>query len=399
MPGITSQGFEPKPQQDIESDLASRFRAVFGATITTIAQSVFGQLISIVADRIADVWQLGLALYNASTREGAIGIQLDNVGALTGTMRLQATYTKVTLVCSGVNGTVIPAGSLVSIPDVGTQFTIDVDSAPMSGGSVTMEWHAVEAGPNAAFAGTITLIDTPVTGWASVTNPLDHSHLGTDVEDDTTFRIRQVSELRAQGASTVAALRARIQQVTGVTGVFVFENVGDSTDADGLPPHSFECVVQGGTNADVAQAIATYKPVGIATYGTSTVAAQDANGFTISIKFSRPVQLNAYVVVTLKANAASYPNNGDDLVKEAIVALQPIFGIGVDLRSSALVPAYEPNPLQPTTTGVIGVLESALPLIGTAPAPGTSTTLPVGNRQIVALDTSRITVNTTLINP
>ena len=80
-------------------------------------------------------------------------MQLDNIGALTGTTRLKASYTKVTLQCDGDDGTIIPAGSLVSIPDLGTQFTIDVDSAAMAGGlGVSMEWHAVEAGPNPAFA-------------------------------------------------------------------------------------------------------------------------------------------------------------------------------------------------------------------------------------------------------
>src|SRR4051812_7502613 len=118
MAGLTPTGFEPKPLDDIKTDLGSAFRAVFGAAITLIAQSIFGQIIGIFAERLADLWQLGLAIWNASTREGAAGIALDNIGALTGTHRLPATFTHVQVTCSGTPATVIVAGSLVSIPGI-----------------------------------------------------------------------------------------------------------------------------------------------------------------------------------------------------------------------------------------------------------------------------------------
>lgn len=402
MAGITPEGFEPKPLEDIKSDLETGFRAVFGAAITLIAQSVFGQLIGIFSDRLADLWQLGLALYNATTREGAVGVQLDNIGALTGTTRKQATYTKVTCTCGGVNGTVITAGQTISIPGVGTKFTNDLPGT-ISGGVVSIVFRAVETGPKTAFAGTVTQIDTLIAGWNTVTNPLDHStlpnSLGTNVETDAEFRLRQVQELRAQGASTVAAIRAKVENISGVTGVYVFENTGDVTDGDGLPPHSFEVVVSGGADADIAKAIATYKPVGIATYGSTTTATTDANGFAVNIKWSRASLLNAWIIVNLTADVAKYPVNGNDLVKAAIVALQPTLGIGVELRSSALVPTYVPSMLAPDSTGVYGVLESALPLIGLSDPPTLSTTLVAGNRQVFSIDTSRITVNPTLIVP
>ena len=402
MPGITTTGFEPKPLEDIKSDLETGFRAVFGAAITTIAQSVFGQLIGIFSDRLADLWQLGLALYNATTREGATGVQLDNIGALTGTVRRAASYTEITCTCSGTNPTVISAGQLISIPGVGTQFTNDAPGT-ITGSPASIVFRAVETGPKTAYANTITQIDTPVSGWTSVTNPADHNTLpnvlGSDIESDAAYRLRQVQEIRALGASTVAAIRAKVGALSGVTGVFVFENVSDSTDGDGLPPHSFEVVVSGGDNTEIAETIVQYKPAGIATYGSTTVAVNDANGFGVNIKFSRPSVVEAYVTVNLTADRSKYPTNGDDLVKQAIADLAPYYGIGVELRSSELMPAYVPNRLLPDTTGVYGVLESALPLIGIAPSPGTSTTLVAGNREMFELDTARIVVNSTLVIP
>lgn len=385
MAGLTPTGYEPKPLDDIKTDLGSGFRAVFGAAITLIAQSVFGQIIGVIAERLADLWQLGLTIYTASTREGAVGVQLDHIGALTGTYRLQASNTHVQMQCNCDDGTIITAGSVVSIPGVGTKFTNDVDSAASSGGFVMVDFRAVDTGPFAAPSGTVTHIDTPVSGWHSCTNPLDENILGTDVESDTAYRIRQVAELRAIGSSTVAAIRAKMFEVTNVTDCFVFENNSDVTDVNGLPPHSFECVVNGGVDATIASTISLNKPTGIATHGTTATATLDGNGFAVTINWSRPVVLNIYIIVNLIVSKAQFPSNGATLVQDAVVSYEVNYHVGSEVRSSALVPSI--------FAATAGVLECQLPLIGTAPSPGSSATIVVNNRQKADLDTSRTTVN------
>lgn len=390
MAGLTTEGFEPKPLPDIQTDLGSGFRTVFGAAITLIAQSVFGLLIGIFSDRLADLWQLGLAIYSASTREGATGIQLDHIGALTGTYRKPATYTLVTLTCAGDDGTVITTGSVVSIPGVGTRFVCLADSAPMSGGETTAEFQCEETGPFAAPAGTVTQIETAISGWDSVTNETDEHTLGTDIETDAAYRVRQVSELRALGSATTAALRAKISTIEGVTDVFVFENIGMVTDGEGLPPKSFEAVVVGGDDEEVAGVIALEKPTGIETYGTQTESVADGNGFLVDTKFSRAQTQNVYVTTNVTVDVTRFPSNGADQIKAAIVAYEVNYHLGSEVRSSALIPSVFSVP---------GVLELPLPFIGTAASPVSSTTLTLNNRQKADLDTSRIVVNVTPINP
>lgn len=390
MAGLTDQGFEPKPLDDIKTDLGSGFRAVFGAAITLIAQSVFGQIIGVITERLADLWQLGLTIYNASTREGAVGVHLDHIGALTGSYRLAATNTHVLVHCGGTDGTIITAGSVVSIPGVGTRFTNDLPSAAMSGGTgVDVDFRAVDTGPFAAPSGTVTHIDTPIAGWSTSTNALDENILGTNVESDTAYRIRQVAELRAIGSSTVAAIRAKLFEITNVTDVFVFENNSDVTDVNGLPPHTFECVVKGGLDATIASVISLNKPLGIGTHGTGSTVTSDANGFSVTINWSRPVVLNIYVTVNVVADRSKFPTNGMALVQDAIVAYEVNYHVGSEVRSSALVPNI--------FAATAGVLESSLPFIGIAPSPGTSTTIVVNNRQVADLDTSRTIVNVTLV--
>jgi uncharacterized phage protein gp47/JayE len=92
------------------------------------------------------------------------------------------------------------------------------------------------------------------------------------------------------------------------------------TDADGRPPKSFEAVVEGGTDADVAQVIWDSMPSGIESYGNTSVVIQDVEGNNQTIKFSRPVSKYVWVRVKRDLNPEeTYPTDGDTQIKNNIV--------------------------------------------------------------------------------
>lgn len=79
-------------------------------------------------------------------------------------------------------------------------------------------------GPIVAPANSVNEIVTPVAGWTAVNNPTAGT-LGRLRETDAELRIRRQNSLRVLGAATVEAIRARLlQEVPGVTNVFIFEN-------------------------------------------------------------------------------------------------------------------------------------------------------------------------------
>jgi len=388
MSGIDSNGFTPKTTEDIKTDLEGRLRASFGNAISLIPQSVFGQLVGIFSDLLADAWQLGLAIYNGAFRDGASGVNLDLIGALTGTIRKDATYSEVTLTLTGTPGTVIAAGKIAKVPSSGFQFANDGSLTIGGGGTVSGPFTATETGPKPAYAGTVTEIVTPVSGWSSVTNAADHTQLGTDIETDAVYRLRQEADLRAIGKATTAAIRSAVLAVDNVADCYVFENETDGTDAEGLPPHSIECVVDGGTTAAVAQSILDTKPVGIATHGSTTQAATDANGFSRNIKFSRPADLNVYIDITVKIDAALFPTNGADTIKQAVADWGDLnIVLGTDLYGSAMVPTI--------FDAVPGIIDVSPPELGLSVGPTLTAAIVTTNRQKAKLDTARITVTTT----
>lgn len=126
--GLTPTGFNPMQQQDIITALQLSFQAAFGANVNLSAESINGQLIGIFSEREALLWQLAEAVYASQSPAGAEGTSVDNILALNNLQRLPASPTTTNsspltqpngvvlfgLLLTGVAGTTIPAGSLIT---------------------------------------------------------------------------------------------------------------------------------------------------------------------------------------------------------------------------------------------------------------------------------------------
>lgn len=385
--GVTPSGYNPKTLQDIVLDLQTAWRTVFGNGIDVSPDSPDGQIIGIVADRLADLWQADQATYNAAFPDTATAVSLDRVLAMTGVVRGGAVASRVAVTLYGTPATVIPIGSRAAVTGSGTLFATTAAYTIGGGGSVVGDMTAVETGPNLAPAGTLTSIKTPVSGWTGLINSLDQYLTGSNIENDPPARVRRTMTLRAIGSAAADAIRAALLQVAGVTSATVFENTLDFT-VDSMPPRSFEAIVVGGLDLAIAQTIWNRKPSGTPAYGNTSAVAVDSQSINHTIHFSRPVALNAYVTInaTVRGDA---PDNIGALIKAAVVAwgdtnLMP----GGPLVAQAAVPVVFAQP---------GVTDCAPPLIGTSATPTLSVTVVATPRQLIDLDTSRTVVNITRI--
>ena len=121
------------------------------------------------------------------------------------------------------------------------------------------------------------------------------------------------------------------QDVAGVTSAYVFENKLPTT-VDGRPPHSFEAVVQGGEDQEIARKIWDIKAAGIQTHGNTTEIIIDSNGFEQEIKFSRPTPVYVWVDIQLTPlPTLVIPDSVLEDVQAAILAQGLTFGVGQDV--------------------------------------------------------------------
>lgn len=443
--GLTADGFVPKTIEIIREEINDAMRALFGTSIDVSDGSALGQFIGVFAEREALVWELAEQLYNAQNPDAATGTALDALCALTGTTREAATRSIVALILTGTPATVVPAGNRAAngVGDVfetladatigalgawtaSTAYTVGqgvtnasrvyrcttAGTSAGSGGPTTdatditdgsAHWRylgegtgldnvtaqAVNTGPTVAVAYDITEIITPVSGWQSVTNLLD-AETGTDVETDEDLRLRREDELAAAATSPIDAVRADLLDVDGVDAVTVFMNTTDATDSDGIPPHAIEPLVQGGDDQDIFDQLLASVAAGIVTYGNTTGTAEDSAGVSHAVAFTRPTEKPIYIIINVDVDEDTFPDDGDDQIKAAIVAYGDALPTGRDVRASAI---------SAQSFGVTGVLGVSSCLIGLVDPPMASTTIAIGLRELATYDTSRIVVNVTEVTP
>lgn len=378
--GILPEGFVIKPLSVILSELNDEFRNVFGESINLDPEAPDGQINGVFSNSHSDLWELCEEAYNAYNPAAAVGVALDNLAALNGLTRLEATGSRALIDVTGVNGTLIPTGSLVEADD-GLQFATESDIT-IAGGVGSAYASATETGPRIAVAGSITTIVNPIAGWTTVDNAADAVE-GTDEETDAELRVRRTASVAFPSQSLLDSIFSSIANLDGVTSVTVLENDTGAVDGNGQAAHSVQAVVTGGDEDEIAEAIFVEKPVGIATDGTTTIQVEDLQGVDRDIKFTRPAEVDIYVEIDL-TTTPDYPIGGDDLIKQAIVDYaQANFGASDDVIYTRLytpinsIPGHQVDDLQ----------------IGTSfPAAGTSN-IAIAFNQISNFTTANIVVN------
>ena len=383
---LPATGYKRKRLDEIKLEIEQEIVTLFGE-VNLEPDSVFGQLVGIISNSFAELYQDAENVYFSQYPATAVGVSLDNVAALVGVFRLGATRSRVTAALTGVQNTNIPAGSQVSIQETGEIFTnpnrisinasnaitvnfeiesvldneeyaiaINGTTIPIISGvgstavsianeladainaspqmvtaSVTVEgfikvvsdnlqqsfssgitanleyttvtslgfFQAMDTGAIMVLTGTLNVIVTPIGGWNSITN-LFPAVTGRARETDEELRARRNLSSSILGGGSIPSIRSNLlQNVQDVTEVFIFENRLSTTDIRGRPSHSFEAVIQGGSNEDIANEIWRIKPAGIESFGNVTVLVTDSNSDQQAIRFSRATLVYIWVRITL----------------------------------------------------------------------------------------------------
>jgi uncharacterized phage protein gp47/JayE len=144
----------------------------------------------------------------------------------------------------------------------------------------------------------LTEIHTPVAGWISVSNA-SAVKIGNNLESDRDLRARRNASIKLGGSGTFESIRANLLNLDGVTAARITENNSDRVDQHGLPPHSFEVLITGGDDVNIAKLIWQKKPAGIKTHGRLGVVIIDSTGTEQVINFSRPSKVFVHAQITL----------------------------------------------------------------------------------------------------
>lgn len=313
----------------INEEVVTEYKNAFGTDLNTDPSTPQGLLITIeTLSRIA-VADNNAGIANQINPNIAGGVFLDALLALTGSFRVDSTQSSVFCTIMGVEGTFIPANSLISGAGGIPQFYLLANVTIPPGGTVAnVQFNSVEDGPIDAAANTLTVRVSNILGWTSVTNPAA-AILGTITQNDTQARLQRTNTLAAQGNSLAYNVISNLFLLEGVApaGLTFQENVSSITQTINEIPmvsHSlYACV--GGTSTDlkVATTLQNSKAAGCAYnngFGIpiSQVVEEPFSGQDITVLFDRPsiVTVNIEVTVHLFTSVQDV----DQAVKNAIIA-------------------------------------------------------------------------------
>src|SRR5512136_1513420 len=319
--GITAAGFVRKTEAEIKTSLENRFKALdaFGTVAALGAEDPLGIIVGIMKLEISELWELAENAYYSFSIDNATGADLDRIVAYKGLVRQGLTNSTVLLTFTGTNGVTLAVGEMIAQTPQGIKF-INTEAGTILGGTMTISARATVAGTtgNVASASIIEIV-TPKAGIDTVTNAAEASG-GSLSETDAELRQRY-KLASAFGGSSVAAIQAILNQVTGVTTATVGENITDSIDVNGLPPHSYNAIIDSvdSTNEqEVFNAFLNYAPAGIPSYGAKSITLPDTNGQDKTYYYDEPETTNIYVTATITANSG-WDADYVDVVKKAIV--------------------------------------------------------------------------------
>ena len=286
------------------------YTTIYGANINVESNSPDGQKINIEAQAKQDLLDFAVSLYNNLDVDAVIGQSQDILYKLNGIIRKASAYTFVEVNVT-TNGTCNLTGLDTNVLNsTGTGFTVSdtngnnyylVSTISLASGTTTLlQFRAAEVGAISVAPNTITVPVTIVSGVESVNNPSVQYLTGNSQEADADFRIRrnQSTTIAAQGFDD--ALRAQLLNISTVTNAFVYVNRTSSTDANGVPAHSVWCIVEGGTDLEVAQTIYANLTIGCGMKGIKSVNVTKSNGDLVTINFDAPVLQTLYVRATLR---------------------------------------------------------------------------------------------------
>lgn len=302
---INVSGLTVDSQTDIITALTVAMQGIYGSDINVDSNSPDGQLINIYAQVASDILELLVDIYDTFSVAGAYGTVLDQRVAINGITRRQGTYTTTpvlitvnqALTLNGLDQTATPAFTVAD--DAGNQFSLLATNVFGGAGSASLTFRAVNVGLVEVTANTITNQVTTILGVTAVNNPTTSGTAnGVNEETDAELRIRQTQSFALAATGPADAVEAALGAIPDVTDSFVVENV-ENTTVNTVPAHSIWCIVTGGTDAEIAQAIYAKKGVGCGMKGSSSFVITRPNGTSFTALWDASISQSLYIEFTI----------------------------------------------------------------------------------------------------
>ena len=237
---LTDKGFQRPTFDELLAGRIDRAKQLFGDDVDTTERSALGKFIRLGVYDLAQAYETLEATYYARFPNSASGQSLDRLMPFAGTRRDPAVAAVHRVELAGTAGYAVPVGFLVASAGGQTFHTMAEAVLGADGtAQVLVECDRAGAAGNVADIGRIVNPDADVSAvrYVGLETP------GEEVQSDYDARVKFRQTVAGAGSATADAITAAVLRVQGVEGCLLVENDTEAADADGRPPHSFECFV------------------------------------------------------------------------------------------------------------------------------------------------------------
>lgn len=301
---FSSNGLQVSTNAELVESLTTSFQSIYGSDISVSQNSPDGQMINIFAQGQTDIRELLVQIYNSFDPDNCSGRLLDERCAINNVFRKAGTFTTVdisittdrTVSLQGLdeNYNDINATGYTVQDNAGNQFIL-VNSQTLTAGTQSVLFRAQQLGQVEVLPDTITTPVTIVLGVTSVNNPAAALTVGSNEETDTQLKIRRRQSVALGSSGYLNGLLAYVLQLDGVTDAALYENYTNQTDSNGTPPHCIWLVVEGGSSADIANALYIKKSYGCDMRGNITYTITTPSNQQFIAKWDEPTTQNLYM--------------------------------------------------------------------------------------------------------
>ncbi len=329
---LTDKGYVGQRLDSILEELDRGFRAIYGNDIDLAPDSPDGQMLGLIAQIRADLEELGEAIYRALDPDHASGAWLEQRAAYAGLLRRRARYSYLRgVLLSGCPGAVLPAGAVVRDINQG-RWQLIGETLLGGDGSARGDFRSLELGAFPLPADSPLTLETLAPGWSAARNR-QPAEVGVEEETDAELRARFFRSRARPAQNSLDGMVAEILQLADVCEVVGLENTGNQADANGVPAHSLNLIVDGGDEQAIATVIFQRKTAGTGLRGDVEVTLADSQGIARRLRFDRPQVIACRALIEVQRDAEFSAVDGA-AIKSALAASD--FGIGQDVQLSRL---------------------------------------------------------------
>lgn len=313
---LDGNGLRTKTQTELINEISADLREIYGDDINLDQDTPDGQFMMIFIQAILDELDLLTQIYNQFDPDKAFGRVLDQRVAINGIQRQAGTrtVTNITVVTSkavnlyGVDQTVEP---IFTVSDnEGNEWELIETQNVGGAGTYVFAFQSAVPGAVLTTPNTITVPVTIVLGVTSVNNPTTFTTVGIDEESDEDLKIRRQRSVGLSSQGYLEGLIAALENITGLTDVFVYENNTGLEDADGIPSHSIWVIVGGtASDEDIANAIYQKRNAGVGMKGDQTFAVEQVDGSTFVIQWDEVETEDLYIAFDAESLDGVTPPN------------------------------------------------------------------------------------------